>query len=311
MVSVVLPAYKSQFLGEAIDSILSQSFTDFELIIVNDASPQPVDSVVARYDDSRIKYYVNEKNIGRENLVANWNHCLQYASGEFIVLASDDDLYHPDFLKTLVSLARKYPAVDVFHCRVGVINENGDPIFWSPSIAEYETDIDFIYQRSVNRRTQLISDFLLRKAALDAISGFCQYPKAWYSDEMTLYRLSLGKGVVCSRDTLFYWRSSDQNISSTVTDIDPKTDATLLYYKDMGELIEALRPTDDKDRFIKSLLLTKYRESAAQQLIYDLAKAPYRKMFSVLRQKRVGKDFLTRRDKAKLTMLLFRRLLKV
>lgn len=310
MVSIVLPAYKSKFLGETIDSILSQTYADFELIIVNDASPEQLDSVVARYDDARINYYVNEKNIGRENLAANWNHCLQYASGEFVVLASDDDLYHPDFLKILVSLAQKYPSVDVFHCRVGVINEQGEPIFWSPSIAEYESDIDFIYQRSVNRRTQLIPDFLLRKKSLDEINGFCLYPKAWYSDEMTLYRLSLGKGVVCSQDTLFLWRSSDQNISSTVTDIDQKTDATLLYYKDMGRLIESLRPVDNKDIYLKNTLLKKYRESAAQQLIYDLVKSPYRKLFKIIRQKRIRKDFFNRRDKAKLSLLLIRRLFK-
>jgi glycosyltransferase involved in cell wall biosynthesis len=55
--SVTVPAYKAQFLAECIDSILAQTYKNFELIIVNDASPQDLDSIVSKYDDPRIRYY--------------------------------------------------------------------------------------------------------------------------------------------------------------------------------------------------------------------------------------------------------------
>lgn len=97
MVSVVLPAYKAIYLESSIRSILQQSFTDFELIIVNDASPEDLKSIVSSFNDTRIRYYENEINIGGKNLVKNWNKCLEYATGEFVVLASDDDIYHPNF----------------------------------------------------------------------------------------------------------------------------------------------------------------------------------------------------------------------
>lgn len=54
--SVTVPAYKAQFLAECIDSILAQTYKHFELIIVNDASPQDLDSIVSKYDDPRIRY---------------------------------------------------------------------------------------------------------------------------------------------------------------------------------------------------------------------------------------------------------------
>ena len=66
--SFVLPAYKAKYLKESIDSIINQTYTDFELIIVNDASPEDVDSIVNSYQDDRIQYYRNEKNIGGVNL---------------------------------------------------------------------------------------------------------------------------------------------------------------------------------------------------------------------------------------------------
>ena len=53
--SFVLPAYKAKYFREAIDSILNQTYADFELVIVNDASPEDLDSIVNSYDDKRIR----------------------------------------------------------------------------------------------------------------------------------------------------------------------------------------------------------------------------------------------------------------
>jgi glycosyltransferase involved in cell wall biosynthesis len=77
--SFVLPAYKAKYLKESIDSIINQTYADCELIIVNDASPEDVDSIVTSYSDERIQYYRNEKNIGGTDLVAPWNYCISYA----------------------------------------------------------------------------------------------------------------------------------------------------------------------------------------------------------------------------------------
>ena len=62
--SVLIPAFKAKYLRECIDSILNQSYSRLEVIIVNDASPEDLDSIVQGYNDERIKYYVNENNFG-------------------------------------------------------------------------------------------------------------------------------------------------------------------------------------------------------------------------------------------------------
>lgn len=59
--SITIPAYKTAYLKECIESILAQTYTNFELIIVNDASPEDLTSIVHSFDDSRIRYYINEK----------------------------------------------------------------------------------------------------------------------------------------------------------------------------------------------------------------------------------------------------------
>ena len=58
--SVTIPAYKARFLKECIESILAQTYKDFELIIVNDASPEDLTSIVKSFNDPRIRYYINE-----------------------------------------------------------------------------------------------------------------------------------------------------------------------------------------------------------------------------------------------------------
>ena len=68
--SFVLPAYKARFFREAIESILNQTYSEFELIIVNDASPEDLDSIVNSYSDERIRYYRNKENIGGRDIDA-------------------------------------------------------------------------------------------------------------------------------------------------------------------------------------------------------------------------------------------------
>ncbi len=87
--TIGIPAFKGTYLKDCIDSILAQTTTDFELVIINDASPDPIHELVQNYDDERIRYYENDHNIGAEHVVQNWNRCLEHAKGKYIVLMGD------------------------------------------------------------------------------------------------------------------------------------------------------------------------------------------------------------------------------
>src|SRR5690606_42120426 len=87
--SICIPAYKSRFLQECIQSILRQTLDNLELIILNDCSPEPVEEIVFQFEDSRINYVKNSSNVGSLNLVDNWNKCLSLAQGEYIMIMGD------------------------------------------------------------------------------------------------------------------------------------------------------------------------------------------------------------------------------
>src|SRR5690606_13198643 len=208
------------FLAECIQSILQQSITDFELIILNDCSPQPVKQIVAGFSDTRIRYFENEKNVGAVRLTDNWNKCLSLATGVFTMIMGDDDRLEPDYLETFSALISTYPELSVFHCRSVVIDEAGNPLSLTPAWPVYEHVCDSIWHRLRQLRTQYISDFVYRTDALRQLGGFYALPLAWGSDDITAFLASREKGIAHTNTPLFHYRSNSLSITSSGNDLE-------------------------------------------------------------------------------------------
>lgn len=103
-VSICMPTFNyARYLPEAIESVLSQDYSDFELLVIDDCSQDDTITVVQAYADAdqRIVFSVNERNLG---MVENWNHCLGKARGEYVkFLFGDDMLSRPDALRSMVA----------------------------------------------------------------------------------------------------------------------------------------------------------------------------------------------------------------
>ena len=244
-VSFVLPAYKRRFLKEAIASILVQTYRDFELIVVDDCSPEGLKEIVDQFHDARLAYYRNERNLGGKDLIAAWNKAMEYATGEFCVLAADDDVYHPDYLMELISLSEKYPTVDVFHCRMVCIDGDGRWKYIGEPRSEWESAIEMLYSRGVKRLNQRAPDFMFRLSAFKNAGGFVWTPKAWYTDDATWINLSYQHGAACSSRVLFYWRESGENITSVFHDAPEKLLAHKIFREWVHSFILKLKPTNE------------------------------------------------------------------
>src|SRR5690606_1184748 len=93
---IILPAYNAEkYLAEAIESILNQSFKDFEFIIINDGSKDRTEDVILSYNDPRIVYLNNEANLG---LIDKLNKGFNIARGKYIARMDADDISSPERL---------------------------------------------------------------------------------------------------------------------------------------------------------------------------------------------------------------------
>ena len=111
LVSVLMPVYKTApYLREALDSMLCQTFKDFELIVLDDCSPDNAEEILDAYDDSRIVRYKGEKNVGLSNVL---NVGIEMARGKYIARMDSDDISLPQRLQVQVDYLEKHPDVDL------------------------------------------------------------------------------------------------------------------------------------------------------------------------------------------------------
>jgi glycosyltransferase involved in cell wall biosynthesis len=213
--SIGIPAFKGRYLNDCIDSILSQTFEDFEIIVINDCSPDGIYEIVKEFKDPRINYYENEVNIGAENVIDNWNKCLSLAKGDFFILMGDDDKLAPNYLSEFDKLIDKYPDLDIFHCRIRVINENSEEMELSTICPEYEDTDNYILNCIQGRSEQFISDFVYRKSTLVNNGGFYKLPLAWSSDYTSAFIACGNKGIAYTASPVFFYRKNQYNITST------------------------------------------------------------------------------------------------
>lgn len=251
--SVTVPAYKAGFLRECIKSVLAQTWRDFELIIVNDASPEDLDSIVRSFDDPRIRYYVNEKNCGAVNVVDNWNRCLEYARGEYIICMGDDDRLRPRCLEEYAELMEKYPGLDIYHAWTVIIDENSEPSGIQAPRPEYESVYSLIWNRWTCRNQQYIGDFLFRTASLREKGGFYKLPLAWASDDISAVMMAAGKGIANTQSVCFEYRVNRQTISSTGNG-EIKIEAIIRERSWYADFVRECQPRSETDRIYFGLI---------------------------------------------------------
>lgn len=162
-VSIVLPVYNGdRYLHEALDSVLGQTFTSWELIIVDDCSTDNTPVIANSYaaKDSRIRYIRNEVN---KKLPASLNVGFSHAKGKYLTWISDDNRFGENALELMSNALDNNPEVDLVYCRMQRINEAGDLI----SPLRLPQNGSFIYCFNV-----VLACFLYRRKVQEALGGY-------------------------------------------------------------------------------------------------------------------------------------------
>lgn len=187
-VTLGLPVYNGEkFLRQAIDSLLAQTYTDFDLIISDNASTDSTEQISKEYAarDSRVRYYRNETNIGGAE---NFNRVFKLSDSEYFKWSAHDDICAPDFLLKCVEVLDKNPSVVLAYPKAKNMNKDGivrEEVHWPRS--DFSTPQHrFGVLFHMNNCYPVFG--LMRSSALKMTKLHGKYPS---SDKILLARLSL------------------------------------------------------------------------------------------------------------------------
>lgn len=159
-VTVIVPNYNhARFLDKRIQSVLDQTYHNFELLLLDDASADDSLTVFARYSgDPRVRVIVNEVNAGSP--FKQWNKGVREAKGKYIWLAESDDFADPHLLEALVAELEQHPSVGLAYCQSLAVDPDEAPLY---SMEERTADLDVAHWRNnfINNGRDECRDYLV------------------------------------------------------------------------------------------------------------------------------------------------------
>lgn len=201
--TVLLPVYNAaKYLKQAIDSILEQSFSNFELLIIDDGSSDDSVTIVKNYTDPRIRLVVNESNLG---ISATLNKGIELSTTELIARMDADDISYPGRLQLQYEYFQRFPDTALLSTSVRVVAVDGKPI------ESYIVNRDY-----VNYNLNFLCAFyhptvMYKRSMLLAIGGYTEK----YSEDFDLWwRISRGYKLGHLEDVLLDYRLSETSLSN-------------------------------------------------------------------------------------------------
>lgn len=226
-VSVIIASYnKGDYIKETLNSVINQSYSDIEIILINDGSTDNSPSICRDFSerDSRI-IYISQTNQG---VIKTRNTGLRIASGDLILPFDADDIMPIDFIKSLVQSAEKNPDITVFSTRLKRLD--GSEIIL-PEIGV--PDIFF--------RNSISNSSAFRRSALAEVNGYNENMSGGYEDwDFWLYFLEKGFLATRLNETFYYYRTleNSRNISANKM----KENLKFTIYNNHKETYEKWRP---------------------------------------------------------------------
>lgn len=171
-VSICIPTYNmAQFVGLAVQSVVEQTYTDFEVVVCDNASTDDTTEVLRQFSDPRLKIYRNSENIGA---VRNFNLLIERATGEWVKFLEADDLLDPTCLEVCMQMVQQDPEVDAVSVGRTRIYSDGTPF-----MREVHRTTEIVSGSVVRRRVHLRhnefgtpTDVIVRRSLLEAVGGF-------------------------------------------------------------------------------------------------------------------------------------------
>lgn len=189
-VSVLMGVYNTknkQYLKKSINSILNQTFKDFELIICNDGSTNKCFLWAKEIckNDERVIFIENDKNMG---LAYTLNHCLENATGEYIARMDDDDESSIDRLSKQLEFLESHKDVDLVSCNIKLFDDKG--IYSSKEYPKKIRKEDFLFNSPIVHPA-----IMARRKSFDIVSGYSEAKECVRVEDYDIFMRMFAKGI--------------------------------------------------------------------------------------------------------------------
>ncbi|WP_026753709.1 glycosyltransferase family A protein [Sediminibacter sp. Hel_I_10] len=248
--SVIIPLYnKEREIKSTIDSVLAQSFKDFEIIIVNDGSTDGSEAVIKSINNKKIRYF-SQENKGAS---ACRNEAISKATGTHIALLDADDLWSKTYLETINRLIDSYPNENVFATAVTIetLTSTKPSTYSLNNIESGATYLLNYFEASYINTILTSSSTVLHKNVFEQIGNYDTTIKSGQDTDLWI-RIGLNYNVVFINKSLVVYRYSKQSLSNRTKNVNhkPRYDA----YIDMEDKNLALKKFMDLNRFSMAIL---------------------------------------------------------
>ena len=241
-VSVIVPAYNvSKYIPEALASLEKQTFSDFEVLVVDDGSTDDTVAVVQKFCQRDNRFSLLQKPNG--GLSSARNYGIRHAKGEYIALLDGDDIYHRDKIATHVARLYDKPDVGVVYSASRTIRDDGKPTFISLSGKPVHSNplLALLCKNFVGHG----SNAVFRRCLIDEVGGFDENLRSWEDVDLWLriaamqkWRFFREKRVLC------YYRVRPSGLSFNLVQM--RNSGTIVIetaYQRSPELIKPMLPT--------------------------------------------------------------------
>jgi len=214
-ITVLVPAFRSRFLPQLLDSLCSQTDSDFTVIVGDDASPDPIATVCDAYTHRlNLRYVRFDKNMGAKDLAGQWNRCLELCEDEWIIMPGDDDTFDIRCIEQLRDSVRKTDGrFAAYHATLRGIDENGiEQYVYPPS--NYENSMDRLHAVFDPSYRGMVIEYLFSRTRIMAMGGFISFPIGWFSDTATWILLADNGGTMAVPEAVTNHRMSGFNLTS-------------------------------------------------------------------------------------------------
>ncbi len=219
--AILIPAFKSRFFRETLNSIANQTCKNFTLYIGDDCSPDNIEEIIHEYRNViKIRYVKFPNNIGAKHLVNQWNRCLNLVvDEEWIWLFSDDDIMDKSCVELFYDEINKNKKDKAFRFNVKVINDNNEMISQGIISPKIETSQTLIENLLLLNRSNGIVDAIYSKSLLRKIGGYKYFYFAQGADWATQLEISKHTDIVTIENAFVFWRKGNFNISGKASQL--------------------------------------------------------------------------------------------